>query len=478
MPVEIAILSGARQGERWATDAGRIVVGDADACDIHFDGDSDPGAAGKQGLLLQRDDGWRFENQGSESCLVNQSPVPPGGDCRLRSGDVIRMSDDGPDLRFTIITAREYATRIAGQAPSHPKPPPASSPSLPRPAQSAELPGSASAADSRVPRLTGIAVAVLLLVGLVLGLGVWPGGKSAQDAVSEPPSIKPETRGEIADTGNKVAAEDETAVVDDPGEAGDDSATLAEATAPQIAEPVDQDPARQKLDTPSAAEPSGTVDAGEIQAQAADAIVYLMVEISEQKFPVCCGWAVAPNVVVSTAGTIAVLAEMQEKGQAVFAAYGDRNPSFIAVDDLIVHPLFDKEQADTPLSRAHNLGVATLKASLPKHCSLESASALQKPPTGMPLAIVAYALTTAPELTAFNVLDPPRLRSLGVRIVGLESLPGATSDLPLLRLEADAPGGMEGAPVFTAAGKVIGVLGGSAGDRHAILCDQLQPLLP
>lgn len=478
MPVEIAILSGARQGGRWATDAGRIVVGDADACDIHFDGDSDPGASGRRGLLLQRDDGWRFENQGSESWLVNQSPVPPGGDCRLRSGDVIRMSDDGPDLRFTIITAREYATRIAGQAPSHQNSPAASSPSLPRTAQSAELPGAASAAASRVPRMAGIAVAVLLLVGLVLGLGVWPGGESAQVAVSEPPSIKPEPPGEIADTGKEGEAEDETAVVEDTAEAGDDSATLADATAPQIADPVAQDPAAQNRDTPSAAEPSGTVDAGEIQAQAADAIVYLMVEISGQKFPVCCGWAVAPNVVVSTAGTIAVLAEMQEKGQVVFAAYGDQNPSFIPVDDLIVHPLFDKEQADTPLSRAHNVGVATLKASLPKHCPLESASALQKPPTGMPLAVVAYALTRAPELTAFNVLDPPRLRSLGARVVGLETLTGATNDLPLLRLEADAPGGMEGAPVFTAAGKVIGVLGGSAGERHAILSDQLQPLLP
>jgi hypothetical protein len=145
---------------------------------------------------------------------------------------------------------------------------------------------------------------------------------------------------------------------------------------------------------------------------------------------------------------------------------------------LIVHPLFDKEQADAPISRAHNLGVATLKASIPKHCQLETVSALQKPPTGMPLAVVAYALTMEPELEPFNVLEPPRLRSLLVRVIGLETLAGAANDLPLLRLEADAPRGMEGAPVFTAAGKVIGVLGGSAEDRQAILCDQLEPLLP
>jgi hypothetical protein len=45
MPVEIAILSGAQQGGRWATEAGRVVVGDAETCDIRFDGDLDPGAS-------------------------------------------------------------------------------------------------------------------------------------------------------------------------------------------------------------------------------------------------------------------------------------------------------------------------------------------------------------------------------------------------------------------------------------------------
>jgi hypothetical protein len=91
---------------------------------------------------------------------------------------------------------------------------------------------------------------------------------------------------------------------------------------------------------------------------------------------------------------------------------------------------------------------------------------------------VAYALTTEPELVPFNVLDPPRLQSMSVRVAGLETLSGATNDLPLLRLEGDAPGGMEGSPVFTPGGKVIGVLGGTAANRHAILCDQLEPLLP
>ncbi|MCL4204936.1 MAG: hypothetical protein KJ000_20850 [Pirellulaceae bacterium] len=460
MPVEIAILSGAQQGGRWATEASRVVVGDTDSCDIRFDGDSDSDARGKRGVLLLHDDGWRFENQGSGSWLVNQTTVTPGQDCRLRSGDVVRLSEDGPDLRFTMLTAREYATHIASDASIPERSPSASSSSVPQPAPSVDLPDLPAVADSRVPKFAGIVVAVLLLVGLVFGLGAWPTRDAPPVTVTNPDDREHEAPGE-------------TAVVEAEGDAARGISTAGEPEPPTTA-----DPAPSVQVPASASEPSGAPDAVAIQAVVADAMVYLMVEINGQKFPVCCGWAAAPDLVVSTGVPIAVLAEMLEQGQAVFAAYGDRNPSFVPVEALIVHPLFDKDEANSSVSRAHNVGIATLKASLPKHCQLERASALPKPPTGMELAVVAYALTTEPDLVPFNVLDPPRLRSMSVRIAGLETLSGATNDLPLIRLQGDAPSGMEGSPVFTAEGKVIGVLGGSAENRHAVLCDQLEPLLP
>jgi len=469
MPVEIAILSGAQQGGRWATDASRIVVGDAAACDICFDGDLDPGARGKRGVLVFHDDGWRFENHGAGSWLVNQTAIMAGRDCRLRSGDVVRVSEDGPDLRFTIFTAREFSTSIENNARSHDTTPAPLPASAPEPTQPAELPSPPAAAAVGMPRTAVLAAGFVFVLGLAFGLGYWPTRTATPVAVSGSAATGAEESDEDTDDDREPKPDSSTIPDPDPLQSEDVPSPTA-ATAIRDQDLISAKESNEK--------PSVPPDPGAIQSQVADAMVYLVVEIEGQKLPVCCGWAAAPNLVVSTAGPIAVLAEMQEKGQAVFAAYGDQNPSFVPVDELIVHPLFDKGQANAPASRAHNVGVATLKASLPKHCELELASALQKPATGMPLAVVAYALTTEPDLVPFNVLEPPRLQSLLVRIVGLETLAGATGGLPLLRLEEDAPRGMEGAPVFTAAGKVIGVLGGSAEDRHAILCDQLEPLLP
>lgn len=101
MPVEITILSGSRQGEQFYLDQNSIRVGDSHGDDLRFDVSQDPSAAGREVELHFEEDGWRIRNLGSRSALINHQSVDSGQP--LRSGDIIRLSEDGPDFSFTVL---------------------------------------------------------------------------------------------------------------------------------------------------------------------------------------------------------------------------------------------------------------------------------------------------------------------------------------------------------------------------------------
>ena len=101
MGVEILILSGNRQGERLVLDRREFTVGSDAGCEVFFDANSDPSIRGRSALFRCQDDGWYVRSGGGE-VLVNQQPVT--GWMRVRSGDVVRMSECGPDFAFSIVT--------------------------------------------------------------------------------------------------------------------------------------------------------------------------------------------------------------------------------------------------------------------------------------------------------------------------------------------------------------------------------------
>jgi len=154
MAVEIVIFSGARQGERLELDVGEFRVGGEPGCEVFFDPQSDPGAKDRSALFRLADDGWYVKSTGVGELLVNQQPV--SGRARIRSGDVVRMSDRGPDFTFTILTAASKATATPPEltpvlvSPSEAAP--ASPPRLP----SEDVPASTSASPT-TPAETGSA---------------------------------------------------------------------------------------------------------------------------------------------------------------------------------------------------------------------------------------------------------------------------------------------------------------------------------
>jgi hypothetical protein len=105
MAIELLILSGRRLGERLAFTQDAILLGGEGDCDVCFQVRYHPRARGKRACLEAGEYGWRLRNDGDGLWFVNQAVVPSSSACPVRPGDIIRISEFGPDLRFAVLEA-------------------------------------------------------------------------------------------------------------------------------------------------------------------------------------------------------------------------------------------------------------------------------------------------------------------------------------------------------------------------------------
>lgn len=101
MPVEITILSGQLQGKRIELSGNAFEVGDRPTDAVCFDAAADPEVTGRRASLRVEDGGWRIRSTGDLPIIVNHTPIK--GPHGLRSGDIVRMSENGPDFAFALI---------------------------------------------------------------------------------------------------------------------------------------------------------------------------------------------------------------------------------------------------------------------------------------------------------------------------------------------------------------------------------------
>ncbi len=101
--VELLILSGSRLGEwvRFTHDV--ISIGGGKHWDLSFDLKRDPGSKAQRARILADQFGWRLHNDGVGAWIINQDLLPPNGAYPLRAGDIVRLSEFGPDLQFMIL---------------------------------------------------------------------------------------------------------------------------------------------------------------------------------------------------------------------------------------------------------------------------------------------------------------------------------------------------------------------------------------
>ena len=124
MAVEILILSGARAGERLVFDATEFRAGGEPQCELFFDPRRDATVEGQSAKFRLMDDGWYVKCEGRGPVLINQRPMSEL--VRVRSGDVLQMSEQGPDFSFSIVShaaATAANPSVQVQAPWQPPPP-------------------------------------------------------------------------------------------------------------------------------------------------------------------------------------------------------------------------------------------------------------------------------------------------------------------------------------------------------------------
>ena len=101
MAVKLTVLSGSMQGHVLETNKNIIRVGADNASELAFDVLSDPEIEGQQVRFDLLDDRWRLFNASTQPLFVNQDLVRDA--TGVRSGDLIRLSQDGPDVLFELI---------------------------------------------------------------------------------------------------------------------------------------------------------------------------------------------------------------------------------------------------------------------------------------------------------------------------------------------------------------------------------------
>ena len=102
MPIKITVLSGSQQDEAIEFDQQMICVGHGIDDDLQFHLDRDPEVRG-QSIRLQLDgDRWILHNSSRSPLFINQDMVRDSA--AIRSGDIIRMSYDGPDLLLELVS--------------------------------------------------------------------------------------------------------------------------------------------------------------------------------------------------------------------------------------------------------------------------------------------------------------------------------------------------------------------------------------
>ncbi|MEX0817937.1 MAG: putative Ig domain-containing protein [Pirellulaceae bacterium] len=178
MPVQITILSGARQGECLELTENAFEAGDRKGDAIYFDAVANPRVKGRRALLRLEEEGWRIRSAGTLPILLNHEPVLAPRP--LRSGDIVRMSDQGPDFSFTLISRLTLAA----------EPPPVEPDKLPAGGTAtAAIPGDHDLVSPR-QRPFGAALLSLGALSLILAASVFLLRPSAPHTPRQSPTLK------------------------------------------------------------------------------------------------------------------------------------------------------------------------------------------------------------------------------------------------------------------------------------------------
>ena len=474
MPVEIFILSGARQGERLVLNEKEFRAGAAADCQICFDARRDPAAKSRSVLFRLQDDGWYFRATGGE-VWIDQTPVR--GPTRLSSGNVVRMSESGPDFLFSIVGSvaahhtpplGELARPPGSIAPTPPlfNPPdraPAM-PSVPPPELVPRRPPIAEATVMRSPptmdaqlhigatpvlaangerrwaiwALAGLALLVLAIVCLLSGMVALVAVRlsSAPTVVVVPPSASPMSSAPTP-----------------PGRS-------ATPTSPAASTP-------DSLDKPDKPHEKAVAPLAALR----EAVFVVQVEKGEYAWPLATCVAVAHDTLLTTARAAQQLATYRQQG---FKAWITRPAADFKqeVQKMRVNRAYDSlAEKNSTAYVYYDIGLLTVGGGLPQFAPLAPVEDLADVGGGMPVTCLGY-MHQVKQVTRFNKSEfQPRPVDGEILVISsFGGLPGQSAPAKLLHVGAEIPKGVcvDGSPVLNRAGRIIGVYSQAAAPPHNV----------
>ena len=468
MAVEILILSGARRNERITLDGRAFQVGSDSNCEVFFDPQRDPAVQGRSAKFRLQEGGWYVRCAGGEMWIKNRPVV---GATHVRSGDVIRMSESGPEFSFHIVAATSASpTKVPGNGIVSPlplgegpgartsqpdsgsddgasnvgsAPPEANGLSLATPAP---LPTNrqAVAAEAPVPRSRDRQWGMWVVGGLAVGILVLVAAR----AVFSPSTINVTVNQPVATT----------------SPVGPPNGPSPEIVAPNKEKTVPPPKKEDKPPDPNKEEREKPAEQADLRARLDDTVYLIVVETAGYYWPYATCVAVGNDTLLTTAREAAELAKWRDEGTyKIWVTRPGDNLKFkfkAEVQDIrVMAPFAPLPEESTDLFFV-DIGLVTVQGPLPKTVPLASSKELDEVEEGFP--VVCFGFThEGHKMTRFDKLEP---RLTGGKVFGIafaQKLPGQPK---LLHVQAKMPENAFGSPVVNEAGKLLGLYGDAIPD--------------
>lgn len=429
MAVEIVILSGSRQGERLVFEGERFWAGDEPACAVFFNPALDPAARGRMLLFRHSEEGWSVEPVGAAGIMLDHDPL--SAPRTIRSGQVVRMSADGPDFSFRVVAASAArqggtgvlpAAQLGGTGVS-----PVSTGKMPVPsAPGVDSPAAVPAARQSESTI----LARWLLIYMLAGVGMTAA---------------------VFLIGWAIFA----------GRLG--NGTTATTTKPEVlvpAMPIEPDPEPEKPKPPPAA-----AKPWEVALEPFKKAIYLL-EFEQTApdgvtmawpFASCC--AIADNVLLTTGNVGCELLRFRHKK---FKIYATRPEEHIReeVTEVRIRADYIKQESDLTQRRFCDLALLMVAGRLPSVAPVATRQELAAVERGVRLELLGYPIDVKPDpITVHDEFSVKVTEGKVFRVWSLEpQIPDTPRCLDLnLKAEVLPKSCFYGSAVFTREGKLVGV---------------------
>jgi pSer/pThr/pTyr-binding forkhead associated (FHA) protein len=219
--------------------------------------------------------------------------------------------------------------------------------------------------------------------------------------------------------------------------------------------------------TPPKQEPKEDLDS--LVRRAQSAVVWLAVRHKDYLFPIASAWAVKPNLVVTTADVVTELQIAAAKPDMKVVAWS--NGQEIAAESLRSHPKYSEADSGGEARGRFNIGTVRLSTALAGTLEAATQETVRSLDSATPLRVTGFFTTTKESLEPYDRLKlrfehaPVTLRSTEFDRPGLA---------PVFLVDVSASPGtsagrwLDGAPVLTPNGAVVGLLAVGTGKTRLV----------